>query len=114
MEGLEVARKAVEAASEKQATNIVLLDVRPLSTFADFFVICTGESERQLRAIYEEIEHVLKKEGVVPYRHEGTTDSGWVVLDYSDVVIHIFAPFEREYYKLDELWPKAIPVVTIQ
>ena len=104
----------VEAASDKQASDIVLLDVREICSFADYFVICSGESERQMKAIYDEVEHVLKKEGLLPHHREGTLDSGWLLFDFGDVVVHIFAPFEREYYQLDELWSQAIPVVRIQ
>lgn len=114
LEALAVARKAVEAAGNKQAGDIILLDVRKVCTFADYFVICSGESERQLKAICEEVEHVLKNEGVLPHHREGTLDSGWVLLDFGDVIIHIFAPFERQFYQLDELWSEAIPVVRIQ
>ncbi len=104
----------VEAASDKQASDIILLDVREICSFADYFVICSGESERQMKAIYDEVEHVLKKEGLLPHHREGTLDSGWLLFDFGDVVVHIFAPFEREYYQLGELWSEAIPVVRIQ
>lgn len=114
LEALEVARKAVAAAGDKQATDIVLLDTRKTCGFADYFVICSGESERQLKAIYEEVQHALKKEGVLPHHREGTLDSGWVLLDFGDVVIHILAPLERQYYQLDELWEKATTVLRIQ
>ncbi len=114
MEALEVARRAVEAASDKQAINIALLDIRGICSFADYFVICTGEAERQIKAICDEIEQVLKKEGILPLHREGTLDSGWLLLDFGDVVVHIFAPLERGYYQLDELWSKAVPVVRIQ
>jgi len=92
----------------------VLFDAREICTFADYFVICSGDSERQIQAIYDEIGHALKKEGVLPHHAEGTIDSGWLLLDFGDVVVHIFAPFEREYYQLDRLWSRAIPVVRIQ
>ncbi|MBI4283084.1 MAG: ribosome silencing factor [Chloroflexi bacterium] len=114
MEALAVAQRAVAAASEKQAIDITLLDVRKVCSFADYFVICSGESERQIKTIYEEIQHALKKEGVLPYHREGTLDSGWLLLDFGDVIVHIFAPFEREYYQLGELWSEAIPLVRIQ
>ena len=113
LEALELARKAVEAASDKQANDIVLLDARKVCSFADYFVICAGESDRQIRAIYEEVEHALKKEGVLPGHHEGTVDSGWLLLDYGDVIIHIFAAFEREYYELDKVWDEANLVLRI-
>lgn len=114
LEGLEVAYKAVEAASNKQAMDIVLLDTRGVCSFADYFVICSGESERQIKTISEEIEHVLKKNGVTPHHREGTLDSGWLLLDFGDVIIHIFATEEREYYELDTLWNEAVPVIRIQ
>jgi ribosome-associated protein len=114
LEALQVAQKAVEIASEKQATNISLLDTSKVCSFADYFVICTGESQRQLKTIYEEIEHILKKDGVLPHHHEGVVDSGWLLLDFGDVVIHIFGTYERELYNLDELWNKAVPVIHIQ
>ena len=104
----------VAAAGDKQANDIVLLDTREICSFADYFVMCSSDSDRQVQAIYEEVEHVLKKEGVLPRHCEGTVDSGWLLLDYGDVIVHIFAPFEREYYQLDELWSQASTVVRIQ
>lgn len=114
LEGIEVARRAVDAAGEKQASDIVLLDTRKVCSFADYFVICTGESERQLRAIYEEVEYSLQKEGVLPIHHEGTVDSGWLLLDYGDVIVHIFSTSEREFYQLDRFWGQADLVLRIQ
>jgi len=77
-------------------------------------VICSGDSERQIRAIYDEVEHALKKESILPHHHEGRVDSGWLLIDFGDVIVHIFAPFEREYYQLDKLWSQAIPILRIQ
>ena len=104
----------VEAASDKQAADILLLDTSKVCSFADYFVICTGDSDRQIRTIYDEVEHALKREGILPHHCEGTLDSGWLLLDFRDVIVHIFAPSEREYYQLDKLWSKAIPVLRIQ
>ncbi len=109
-----MARKVVEVASDKQASDIVLLDTREVCSFADYFVICSSDSERQLQTIYEEVGHGLKNEGILPHHHEGTLDSGWLLLDFGDVIVHIFAPLEREYYQLDKLWSQAIPVIRIQ
>ncbi len=114
MEAIEVARRAVEAASDMQASDIALLDVSRLCSFADYFVICAGDSERQLQAIHDEVEHSLKKEGVLPRHSEGTIDSGWLLLDYIDVIVHIFSASERAYYQLDELWSEAKTVLRIQ
>ena len=91
-----------------------MLDARAVCGFADYFVICSGETGRQIRAIYEEIEHALKKKGVLPLHHEGTIDSGWLLLDYGNVIVHIFANLEREYYQLDKLWGEANLVLRIQ
>ena len=101
-------------ASDKQAIDTVLLDARRVCSFADYFVICCGETERQMKAIYDEIAQVLKREGILPLHREGTLDSGWLLLDFGDVIVHIFAPAEREYYQMDELWSEATPVVRIQ
>jgi ribosome-associated protein len=104
----------VEAAADKQATDIVLLDARGVCSFADYFVICSGDSARQISAIYDEIGHRLKHEGILPSHHEGTVDSGWLLLDFGSIIVHIFDQFEREYYKLDKLWRQAVPVLRIQ
>jgi ribosome-associated protein len=104
----------VEAAADKQATDIVLLDARGVCSFADYFVICSGDSERQISAIYDEVGHRLKHEGILPHHYEGTVDSGWLLLDFGNIIVHIFAQFEREYYQLDKLWRQAVPVLRIQ
>ncbi len=85
-----------------------------MCSFADYLVICSGESERQIRAIFDEVTHTLKAGGIRPHHHEGTSDSGWLLLDFGDVIVHIFAPLEREFYQLDELWSQAKPIVRIQ
>lgn len=104
----------MEAASDKQASNIVVLNTREACSFADYFVICSGESERQLEAICDAVVELLKKAGVVPRHREGSVQSGWILLDFIDVIVHIFAPLERDYYQLDQLWGKATLVVKIQ
>jgi len=83
-------------------------------SFADYFVICNGDTSKQIEAIRDEVGHTLKKEGILPHHREGTVDSGWLLLDFSDVIVHIFALSEREHYQLDKLWSQAIPVVRIQ
>ena len=104
----------VEVASDKQASDIVLLDVREVCNFASYFVMCSGDSERQIKTIYDDVEQALKKEGVLAHHREGTLDSGWLLFDFGDVIVHIFSPAEREYYRLDELWGRAVPVIRIQ
>jgi ribosome-associated protein len=114
LESIEVARRAVEAASNKLAQDLILLDVRQVSSFAEYFVICTAESSRQIDAIVDEVSDQLKKEGVTPYRTEGDPDSGWVLIDLGFIIVHIFSPEKRAYYKLDELWGEGTPVIRIQ
>jgi ribosome-associated protein len=91
----------------------VLLNTREVCSFTDYFVICTGESERQIEAIREAIGKTLKEEGISSHHCEGTTDSGWVLLDFGEVIVHVFAPFERQYYQLDKLWEKAQLLVKV-
>ena len=115
LEALDLAKRIVELAEDKQAADIVLLDIRPISVVADYFVICSGSSERQLTALTRDITDTVKKEEqLVPLHREGDASSGWVLLDYGDVVVHVFSPAEREYYRLEELWNAALPLVRIQ
>ena len=92
-----------------------MLDIRRVSLLADYFVICSGDSERQLRAIVDEILEKVKKEtGIIPLSVEGGPSSGWVLVDYGSVIVHIFAPSLREYYSLEKLWSEATMVVRMQ
>ena len=92
----------------------MMLDLRGLTTITDYFVICTGESERQLRAIMRDLEEELAKEGADNPRIEGAPETGWVIMDYNDIIIHIFGEEQREFYRLERLWSKAQPVVVVQ
>jgi ribosome-associated protein len=91
-----------------------MLDLRTLNTFADYFVICSADSERQLRALTEAVDEAIKREGQRDARIEGTVNTGWVLMDYGDVVIHLFSRTQREYYRLEQLWSKATPVLVVQ
>jgi ribosome-associated protein len=114
-DSLTLARTIVNAAAEKKAENILLLDLRTLSTVADYFVVCSGSSERQLRAIAEGIEESVYKECQVDVHHvEGLNGGGWILLDYRDVVVHIFLPSQRSYYNLEGLWSKAPVLLRMQ
>lgn len=111
LEPSELAHLIVTLLEERQAADIVLLDLRELTPLADFFVICNVESERQGKALQEIVSEQLKKEhGVRPLSTEGEPASGWILLDYNSVVIHIFSPEARARYRLEEAWHKA-PVV---
>ncbi|MBC8159630.1 MAG: ribosome silencing factor [Roseiflexaceae bacterium] len=109
-----LARRVVELAEDKQASDIVMLDLKPLNTIADYFVICSGESDRQLKAVLNAIDEGLEIEFGRSGRNEGTPETGWVLLDYGDVVVHIFSTTQREFYRLERLWNKATPVVVVQ
>ena len=113
LESQEIAKKAVEAALDKQASDILMLDIRQVSDFTDYFVICSGDSERQIHATCDAIDEALSREGIKLLRREGKDDSGWVLLDFGIVVVHVFSTPEREYYNIEKLWDKATPVVRI-
>lgn len=103
----DVAIAAARAAAAKQATDIVILDVHEVIVITDFFVIATGTSDRQVKTIVDEVEKALREQGVKPVRREGETEGRWVLLDYVDVVVHVFAEEERDYYSLERLWSDA-------
>ena len=111
---LEIARAAVEAAEDKKAADIVLLDVTDLTSIADYFVICSGGSERQLAAIAEAIGDRVAALGVKPYAREGSALSHWLLVDLGSVIVHVFAPPERDYYQLERLWAEAKTVIRVQ
>ena len=113
LEPLEVAQFVVDVASDKLAEDIVLLDLRGLAPFADYFVIMSAESSRQIEALEQDLTQALKDAGVPRHRREGTPASGWVLLDFSDVIIHVFSPEEREFYDLEHLWQRAPQVVRV-
>jgi ribosome-associated protein len=105
---LELAKAAAQAAAEQRGRDILILDLRDVTSMCDFFVLATGASRRQLHAMSEEIDHKL--EGELHDRRlgiEGYQASRWILLDYGDVVIHLFDPETRDYYALDELWAGA-------
>ena len=113
-EPLHIAQRAVEIASDKQASNIVLLDIRELADFADYFVLLSADNTRQINALIEDITLAIKGEGIPVNHREGTVQSGWVLLDYGDVLIHVFSSDEREYYRLEQLWREAVPLLHVQ
>ncbi|MDP8924797.1 MAG: ribosome silencing factor [Chloroflexota bacterium] len=115
MDPQALARRIVELASDKQAADIVLLDIRSMSAVADYFVICTTMSERQTTAIIRDLVDQLREEAEVrPLRVEGQAASGWVLIDYGDVVVHVFGAEQRSFYQLEQLWSAAVPLVRMQ
>jgi ribosome-associated protein len=107
---LDHALAAASAASDKQARDVRVLDVSKPLVISDYFVICSGSNERQVRAIAEEVERVCRAQGVRPLRREGEREARWILLDYVDFVVHVFLHTEREFYDLERLWRDA-PVV---
>jgi ribosome-associated protein len=113
LESLDLAHKIVDILSDKQAVDIILLDAREVCSFADYFVICSGESSRQINALRAAVTDGLNSEGRRVSHEEGTAESGWILLDYGDVIVHIFAPFERDYYQLDKFWETACTKIRV-
>jgi ribosome-associated protein len=103
-----------ERASDRKAEEIVTLDLRAIGGFADYFLICTGRSDRQCRAIHDGIHLGMKNEyGLLPARVEGVSEGHWILMDYLDVVVHVFTPETRERYRLEQLWGEA-PVTRME
>jgi len=97
----------VRAAESKKATDLKVLNLTAITSFADFFVIMTGTNQRQIQAIADEVGLQLKKAGELPISVEGYDQAEWVLMDYADLVVHIFSPKAREYYDLERLWRSA-------
>ena len=105
MTPLENARRIAALAQEKLAEDVVILDMRPVCTFTDFFVICTGRNPRQTAAIWDEVHGRMKTEhDLLPRTIDGAQEGTWILADYLDVVLHVFTPEARSYYKLEDLW----------
>ncbi len=109
----EKVRLGARAALEKKAVDLRVLDLQGISGVADFFLICSGGSTTQIETIVEAARHSLKAEGVQPRHSEGTPESGWILLDYGDVVMHVFLDETREFYSLERLWGDA-PLLSVE
>jgi ribosome-associated protein len=110
LDSIALAHAVVDVVSDKQAEQIVLLDLRSLSPMADYFVICTATTERQTKAILDALREEMEEQGIQALAAEGDSGSGWVLQDYGSVIVHIFAPEQRAFYQLEQLWRNA-PVV---
>ncbi|MCX8035860.1 MAG: ribosome silencing factor [Candidatus Sumerlaeia bacterium] len=106
----EKARRIARIGDEMKATDIVVLDVKRICSFTDVIVLCTGTSRIHLRAVAHKVEETLRQRGIRPLSVEGVNDTGWAVLDYGDVVAHIFTDESRRYYNLERLWGDGKPV----
>ena len=105
--------KAVRAALDKKAIDVVVLDLRKTHAFTDFFLVCTGRSATQIDTIGDAVQAALRAEDIRVRHREGTAESGWLLLDYGDVVVHVFGEGTREFYALERLWGDA-PVLSVE
>jgi ribosome-associated protein len=111
---LEQARHTAALCQEKLATDVTILDMRGVCDFTDFFVIATGRNARQTKAIFDEVSGVLKREHeLLPRSSAGIAEASWIVADYLDVVLHLFTPETRSFYRLEELWSD-VPLVELE
>jgi ribosome-associated protein len=113
-EALALARRIVDLAADKKASDIVLLEIGALTTLADYFVICSGQSERQLGAIADGIAEGLRDEGTRPIGREGSPIAHWMLMDYGAVIVHVMTPPERDFYQLERLWADAPLLLRLQ
>ena len=111
---LEQARRIAALCQEKLASEVTILDMRGVCDFTDFFVIATGRNPRQTKAIYDDVSGVLKREhGLLPRSAAGASEASWIVADYLDVVLHLFTPETRRFYRLEDLWSD-VPSVELE
>jgi ribosome-associated protein len=113
-EALALARRIVDLASDKKASDIVLLEIGQLTTLADYFVICSAQSERQLGAIADGVAEGLREEGMRPIGREGSSGAHWLLIDYGSVILHVMGTPERDFYQLERLWADAPLLLRLQ
>jgi len=102
---IEQARRIAALAQEKLAKDVVILDMQGVCSYTDFFVVCTGANARQTKAVWDEVHARLKHEqGLLPRSAAGESEATWIVADYLDVVLHVFTPEARDFYRLEDLW----------
>ncbi|MCA9924164.1 MAG: ribosome silencing factor [Anaerolineales bacterium] len=115
LESLELAHLLVDTILDKKGSHITLLDLREQTVFADYFLICTAENDRQLRALAQSVVEDAKQNGkVMANGREGMPETGWVLVDFGDLIVHLFSPSTRAYYNLEELWAEAHVVLHMQ
>jgi len=111
---LEQARRIAAIAQDKLGRDVIILDMQPVCAYTDYFVVATGGNPRQTKAIWDEVHARLKKEnGLLPRSSDGEQEATWIVADYVDVVLHVFTPEAREFYRLEELWDD-VPQETVE
>lgn len=111
LDSAEIAQNLVDILSDRQAEDIVQIDISKVSTFADYFVIATANNVRQMNALIDTLEREMRQHGVEMGPQEGQPDSGWVLLDFEAVIVHLFSPEQRAFYNLEALWSRSAPLV---
>ena len=111
---MEIARTIVNALEEKKGENITIIDIEEVADFAEYFVICSGTSNRMIQSLLDSAKDVVKKEHKISARIEGTSQDGWMLADFGDVILHVFSPAQRDYYRLEELWSKGKVLLHLQ
>jgi ribosome-associated protein len=114
LNSLDLAHTIVDALEEKKGEKIILLDVQQVASFTDYFVICTGTSDRMLDALAKGVEEKVRAEHHKKGRKEGAGVAGWEVLDFGSVIVHLFAPEQRSFYRLEELWSEGKILLRLQ
>ena len=110
----QLAETIAAQAADKKAIDVVELDVRGVVGYTDFFLVCSGNTSRQVKAIHDAVHQALKDDhGILPRRVEGQTEATWILMDYLDVVVHIFTPEARDFYRLEQLWGE-VPARTME
>jgi ribosome-associated protein len=108
VDSVALADRIAAIAADRKAIDVRVLDLREVVSYADFFVVCSGNTERQAKAIHDAVYQELKdEEGLLPRRTEGDREGRWILLDYLDCVVHVFTPAAREFYRLEQLWGEA-------
>ena len=111
---MEIARTIVNALEEKKGENITIIDIEEIADFAAYFVICSGTSNRMIQSLLDSAMDVVKKKHRINARIEGTSHDGWMLADFGDVILHVFSPAQRDYYRLEELWNEGKVLLHLQ
>ncbi len=114
LNALDLARAIVDTLEDKKGEDILLIDIREVASFTDYFVICTGTSGRMLDALAKSVQETFNEKNKRRGRIEGQSHDGWMVVDFGDVVVHLFSPDQRDYYRLEELWQEGKVLVRVQ
>jgi len=114
LDTIEIAHTIVDALEDKKGEDILILDIREVAPLADYFVICSGTSDRMLDALIDGVQREVKKAHSLRPRIEGSPGDGWVLADYGDVIVHLFSPIKRNFYSLEQLWNEGKIILHVQ